>query len=71
MNSLPFISHHLFVAAVKPDGHARRKPSREMTPARASQAQTTDAQLEFLTGAEATPAHAVRRLAAAPLLRSA
>jgi hypothetical protein len=71
MNSLPFISHHLFVAAVKQDGLARRRPSREAMPTRERQTQTTEAQLEFVTGAEETPAHAVRRLAVSPLLRGA
>ena len=71
MNSLPFISHKLFVAAVKQDGCARRKPSQEKMLTREGQDQATDAQLELLTGAPAAPARAMRRLEAAPLLGSA
>jgi hypothetical protein len=29
MNSLPFISHHLFVAAVGNDSHARERPAQQ------------------------------------------
>jgi hypothetical protein len=71
MNSLPFISHHLFVAAVKRDARAHRKPSREAIPIRETETQATDAQLELLTSAEGTPGHAVRRLGASPLLGGA
>jgi hypothetical protein len=35
MSSLPFISHHLFVAAARQDERARRKPSRREPPPRA------------------------------------
>jgi hypothetical protein len=71
MNSLPFISHHLFVAAVKRDGRAPRKPTREMMPVRGHETRATEAQLELLSGAEATPANAVRRLGASALLGGA
>lgn len=33
MSSLPFISHHLFVAAAGQEGQARRKPVRREPPA--------------------------------------
>jgi hypothetical protein len=29
MNSLPFISHHLFVAAIGNEGHVHEKPGRQ------------------------------------------
>jgi hypothetical protein len=71
MNSLPFISHQLFVAAVKQEGRPRRKPSREMMSTRGSQAEATEVQLDLLTAAHAAPERVVRQLEAAPLLGGA
>ncbi len=34
MNSLPFISHHLFVAAARHENRSRRKPARSAPPPR-------------------------------------
>jgi hypothetical protein len=70
MNSLPFISHQLFVAAVKPDGRPRRKPIRELMSRTERQAEATDVQLELLTDAQSAPAGALR-LEVAPMLGSA
>jgi hypothetical protein len=48
MSSLPFISHHLFVAAAGQDGQARRKPVRREPLRRSSGEGVLDAPLELL-----------------------
>jgi hypothetical protein len=68
MSSLPFISHHLFVAAVRHEGRALRKPSQDTTPARGVDSRATEAQLELLSGARSMPANAVRQLRASTVL---
>ena len=63
MNSLPFISHHLFVAAVGNEAHRQERPNRRDRPFVGPADQATGVPLELLDAREpmrATVARALR-----------
>jgi hypothetical protein len=70
MNSLPFISHHLFVAAIGNEGHAHERLTHYERPARQEQPPFGMADsgsaivLEVLAGREPLPSGASRPLRA-------
>jgi len=56
MSSLPFISHHLFVAAARQESRHRRKPARPASPARAVAGGAKEVRLELLEPCESNSA---------------
>jgi len=64
MNSLPFISHHLFVAAIGNDGHAHEKPRRHPELATDRIDCSSPIPLELLDGTQPMPKGATRPLRA-------
>jgi hypothetical protein len=50
MNSLPFISHHLFVAAIGNEGRAHARPTRQERPSVGAAAPANAITLEVLNG---------------------
>ena len=48
MNSLPFISHHLFVAAIGNEGRGRERPARRERPFTAPADQASATALEVM-----------------------
>ncbi len=62
MNSLPFISHHLFVAAIGNDGRAHVRPTRQERPSVAAAAPASPIALEVMDGRKPLPAGAARPL---------
>jgi hypothetical protein len=64
MNSLPFISHHLFVAAIGNEGRARRRPTRHERPSGRAPEPAIAIPLEVLDGRKPLPVGAIRPLRA-------
>jgi hypothetical protein len=60
MNSLPFISHHLFVAAVGNEGRRQERPMRRDRPFAGPAEQATAVPLEVLDAREPMPKGATR-----------
>ena len=60
MNSLPFISHHLFVAAIGNEGHGHEKPVRHERPFTAPADPASAIALELLDARKAMPENANR-----------
>jgi hypothetical protein len=60
MNSLPFISHHLFVAAVGNEGRRQERPMRRDRPFAGPAEQATAVPLEMLDAQEPMPEGATR-----------
>jgi hypothetical protein len=50
MNSLPLISHHLFVAAIGNEGRAHARPTRQERPSAGAAAPANAIALEVLDG---------------------
>ena len=65
MNSLPFISHHLFVAAIGNEGRAQSRPTRHDRPLAEPTNPASAIPLEVLDGRRPLPASATRPLRAA------
>jgi hypothetical protein len=64
MNSLPFISHHLFVAAIGNEGHPRARPTRHERPSVRVADPASDMALEVMAGRKPWPTGAGRLLRA-------
>ena len=64
MNSLPFISHHLFVAAVGNEGRRQGRPTRRDRPLAGPVEQATAVPLEVLDAREPMPGSSARALRA-------
>ena len=64
MNSLPFISHHLFVAAVGNEGPRQGRPTRRDQPLAGPAEPATAVPLEVLDAREPMPESAARALRA-------
>ena len=64
MNSLPIISHHLFVAAVGNEGQRQGRPTRRDRPIAGLAEQATAVPLEVLDARESLPEGAARALRA-------
>ena len=62
MNSLPFISHHLFVAAIGNEGRAHERPTRHERPSVGAAEPAHTVALEVLDGRKSLPAGAVHPL---------
>ena len=65
MNSLPFISHHLFVAAIGNEGRAHERPTRHERPSVGPTDPANAIALEVMDGRKPMPAGATRPLRAA------
>jgi hypothetical protein len=64
MNSLPLISHHLFVAAIGNEGRAHARPTRHDRPAGQPADPASAIALEVMDGRKPLPAGAARPLQA-------
>ena len=64
MNSLPFISHHLFVAAIGNEGRAHERPTRYERPFVKSAAPACTIALEVMDGRKPLPTGSARPLRA-------
>ena len=64
MNSLPFISHHLFVAAIGNEGRAHGRPARQERPSVEPADPANAVALEVMDGRKLMPASATRPLRA-------
>ena len=62
MNSLPFISHHLFVAAIGNEGRAHERPARREAPFVGAADAASAIALELMDGQKPLPTGAVRPL---------
>jgi hypothetical protein len=62
MNSLPFISHHLFVAAIANEGRAHPKPTRHERPSVGPADSASGIALEVMDGWKPLPADTARPL---------
>jgi hypothetical protein len=60
MNSLPFISHHLFVAAIGNQGRGHAKPARHERPFTAPAVQVSAIPLEVMDARKSMPEGAIR-----------
>jgi len=67
MNSLPFLSHHLFVAAVGHQDRARRKARRRALSSAPPATGAPVAPVDVVDGAEALPEPSARPLRASAL----
>ena len=71
MNSLPLISHHLFVAAIGNERRAYEKPTRQERPSAGVASPASAIALEVLAGRKLVPAGATRPLrTSVPQVRS-
>jgi hypothetical protein len=66
MNSLPLISHRLFVAAIGNEGHVPERPRRQEKPAVELDDQGTSVALEVMGGARPITHAQIRSLRASP-----
>ena len=64
MNSLHFISHHLFVAAIGNDGRPHARPSKYERPSVAATAPASNIPLDVMDGRKLLQAGVVRPLRA-------
>ena len=64
MNSLPFISHHLFVAAIGNEGRAHQRPTRYERPSAGAADPAIAIPLEVLDSRKPLPVGAIRPLRA-------
>ena len=64
MNSLPFISHHLFVAAIGNEGRVREMPTRRERPSVGPADLASAPAMEVRNGRKSLPAGAARPLQA-------
>jgi hypothetical protein len=64
MNSLPFISHHLFVAAIGNEGRAHERPTRYERPSVGAAAPASAIALEVMDGRKPLLSDAARPLRA-------
>ena len=64
MNSLPFISHHLFVAAIGSEGRAHERPTHHEKPSVRLADPASAIALEVMDDRKPLPAGAVRPLRA-------
>jgi hypothetical protein len=62
MNSLPFISHHLFVAAIGNEGRAHAKPTRQERPSVGAAYTASAMALEVMDDRKPLPVGAARPL---------
>jgi len=62
MNSLPPISHHLFVAAIEHDGRGPARPKDNQTPATGPAGYSHAVPLQVLTDTEQSPSSGLRPL---------
>jgi hypothetical protein len=62
MNSLPFISHHLFVAAIGSEGRAHERPTHHEKPSVRLADPASAIALEVMNGRKPLPASASRSL---------
>jgi len=62
MNSLPFISHHLFVAAIGNEGRASARATRRERPSTGNIAPASAASLELMDGRKPSLSGAARLL---------
>jgi hypothetical protein len=62
MNSLPFISHHLFVEAVAREGRAPARPARHDRPSVEPAAPATAIPLELIDGRQPLPVGVIHLL---------
>ena len=64
MNSLPFISHHLFVAAIGKEGRAHERPTRHERPSVGPSDPASAIALEVMDNRKSLPAGGARPLQA-------
>jgi hypothetical protein len=62
MNSLPFISHHLFVAAIGNEGRAQERPLRHLRPSGGAAAPANGIALEVMDNRKPSPIGPARPL---------
>jgi hypothetical protein len=60
MNSLPFISHHLFVAAIGNESRAHERPTRHERPSIGPADQSSTLAMELMDARQPMPAGAIR-----------
>ena len=70
MNSLPLISHHLFVAAIGNEGRVQEKPTRQEEPPDDLSGHATAIALEVVEGARSISNGGTRPLLRTPAIQA-